>query len=357
MRSYINYLIQFSLLFLLLPYVGIWGVVGMGTQPNFYFFLLMLIVLIDSKLVFKILLTFIIFSLLELIFLVFWKLPLLELRFDLILLMCVSFFYKDILFNFNKKNLINKAILGLPLKTTFLMFATMFLASILSSSLASDINQILTGRQQFLDVLGISYFSPEPGLSSFGLFSFVVLLLVYQNKVNMQTGLVIFTILVFLISTKALTAIVLIGFLLLFYLPKIRPLYLLLIVTVVFLLFSLSSISDYLARPLEKYDALLSYNDSDDSSPAVRINNILALFQSFEYLTINRNALGVNPVGIVSYGVQLPITTLSFILLHLLRLSFRARFLFIFASIMLPLTNPFIFTIYLVNSRVLKITK
>jgi len=349
MKLFIPFFI-FSLVF---PYVGLWSVVGVGTQPIFIICILVFLVLNRIPVAIFIFLISIFFWFVEQLFSLAVHGAFKIVRLDLIIIMIASFSYTEVVKS------IAPAIEGKILVKTsfFLICSSFFLMLFLFFSfpgIASDLNFTLSGHPQFFGNLGVSYYSPEPGLSAFGV---VALYIVYdrvfaKSSISFELFVFLFVILL-LISTLSLTGILLILIsAYIFYVRINSKTHLLLFLVTCFIPIIIFGDVDFFVHPLERINALLNISDNLDSSPAIRINNMISLFSDFLSLYENRGEHGSHPVGFVSYFTILPFTTMVFLIFHLSRLQFFARLVFIFSCVMLPLTSPFIFSIYLFQRKI-----
>lgn len=334
--------------FLCFPYLGFWNFFGLGTQPNFIICFLILIAFKRLNLLISVFLLAFVLALFEQLFSVFLRESFQTVRFDLILIMVASITYK----NFSEDFLmLSRDAFGISflLPFMFFVFSLMLIFSINSSLYASYLNYFFTGFPQFFEGLRVSYYAPEPGLSAFGIMTWYILFLTFQVKklVVLNFSVLVF-VLFLLLSTSSLTGVILFifAFYIYFIVNKVSVLWVL-ASFIFFVVFVIILEPVALDHPLDRVNQMLNMSENPDGSPALRINNIFYFFNNFFEVYINFDSKKSMAVGFITYLAILPISTVWFLAYHLIKRNFTSVVFFMFAVILLPTTNPFIFTIIL----------
>lgn len=336
--------------FLIFPYVGIWSLNGPGTQPIFFVFYVVYLALSHTSLLLKIFFLVAVLSVFEQLISIVLLGDFLNIRFDLIFLVCLSFTFKHVIRDLNSA-LENNAYVKGVIFLSLVMNGLMCFLAFLMPPLSSDLNYFFTGIPQYFGVLGVIYFATEPGLSAFGIFTIYVFFLINSTKKNLILDLYIFLTVVFLmLTTLALTSVVLVIFLILFYFSKVKKKYRIILTLLVFgILIFTPNIDDIFSHALSRAEALINISENPGQSPALRLNNIYEVFTDFNEMYISRSSGIHYSVGFVSYLTLLPLTTCLFLVFHVFNLRLSVLPLFIFAAIMLPITNPFFLTLYCIS--------
>jgi hypothetical protein len=270
-------------------------------------------------------------------------------RFDLIILLVLSITYKDIAVSYYQKFRQNKNSERL-LNYLLAVFCLMFFIFIFQPSLADSLNYYFSGYPQFFGRLGVSYFSPEPGLSTFGILSLLIMYKMFSKKNELLKDLIIlFIIVLLLLSTLSLTG-VLVALIAVYVCDiNMRVIFWILFSLAVLSLIFSDNFNEVFFHPLSRIEALFNLVDYQDASPAIRVNSILILGDNFLDSYRTRVEYGAYPVGFVSYITLLPFISTFIIFYHLIKLPVAMKFIFIFSVIMMPLTSPFIFALYLLD--------
>lgn len=341
-------LIGLALLSAIFPYIN-FGVTEAGVQPLFHI-IAFLILYRDSKInVIKIMTVVILLISTELILSLSINdnISNANLPKVMALTLIISYKYLASIITYNYDGLYNYKLMKI---IPIILFISMILIFMNDRSAASDFNFLLTGATHYTDLKGITYFSNEPGLASFGIFSLILLYLFgLENNKLTSTFLIIIGVLL-LLSTLSGTAVVLIMMLIMILLNLKRYFTILTILVILFgLAIIVSTNTEFINHPIERMNQLINMNEYTNSSPALRVENILNMSNDFFSMYTNRNEYGDHGVGVVSYLTEIPITTSLFIAYGLLNLSILLIPVFIFSIIMLPLSSPFFFIIFLIN--------
>ena len=343
-----NNLVAPIIFFLCFPYLGFWNFFGLGTQPNFIICFLILIAFKRVNLLISVCLLAFLLTFFEQSSSVFLREKFQIVRFDLIIIMVASITYKNFAEDFLK---LSRDAFGINFILTFMFFLLflMLFFSIKSTVYASDLNYFFTGFPQYFEGLRVSYYAPEPGLSAFGIMTWYILFVTFQVKKSTVLNLcVLASVLFLLLSTSSLTGIVL----------SIFAVYIYVIVNKVSVLWVLASFVFFAVfliifepvafdHPLDRINQLFNLSENPDGSPALRIDNIMYFFNNFFDIYIDFDNEKPMAVGFTSYLAILPISTAWFLAYHLIKRNFTSIIFLMFAVVLLPTTNPFIFSIIL----------
>ena len=332
---------------LIFPYIHFGIVIDQGVKPIFHTALLLITYMVSKSLTIKIMF------------------------FGLVLIGIETFVSSYITNSYNNVNILN--ILALTLILTYkkisdlillypknfisfkgmfalppFFYGAMIFSIIVSAELASNLNKFFTGFPHHEGLRGVTYFSNEPGLSSFGIFTFFVLYLtIIKDNVIKFNAVIIVAILV-LLSTVSGTGLVL-ALILVTLFVKIKIILIALLILLIIYQFLNTELS-FIMYPIERLLQLLNFKEYGESSPALRINNILDLFNNFVGMYEERKEYGHHGVGFVSYITEIPVSTIFFIIFGLYYISIYYFPLFFFSLVMLPLSSPFFFFIVLMSS-------
>ena len=339
--------------FLVFPYIGFWNILGVGTQPIFFLCFLSFLAFKKPQIFGTVIILSILIAIAEQLFSIAVHGIFVLVRIDLILIIVTSLAYGNV-----ADGLVNclalRSRVKFALAVAFVLFVLMLLVYIFLPTLASWLNLFSSGHPQFFGGLGVSYYAPEPGLSAFGILSAYVLFVIFWNKSSkvLEIG-VLLLVVALLLSTLSLTGCVLIFAVTYLYIMRngIRLSLFVWPLLFLFVLFLLIFRADpYLFdHPIQRFQALIYLSEYQDSSPSIRVNNLISLFDDFLAMYSNRIEYGVHPVGVVSYMTLIPFATVVFLFFHLYSLSYPIGLIFLLSCIMLPLSNPFFFSIFLID--------